>query len=98
PSDKAVSSMLEFMTEKWGVPSAPHQMGQELFGSLQECYKGIYSLLNAKEEDTFVLTSSGQESVTQVFMAAYYDITDPTGRNQYIVSSIDEAASLMSLA
>ncbi len=96
PSDKAVSCMLNFLTEKWGVPSAPHQMGQELFGSMQDSYKPIYSLLNAKTEDTFVLTSCGQEAVNHVFTAAYHDITDPTGRNQYIVSSIDEAASLMS--
>jgi cysteine desulfurase len=98
PSDQSVASMLEFLTEKWGVPSQPHNQGQELFSAIEEKYKSIYTLLNAKDSDHFVLTSSGPEAISQVFNSAYHDITDPTGKNQYILSTIDEAASLMALS
>jgi cysteine desulfurase len=98
PSDKSISSMLAFLTDQWGIPSQPHLMGQELFPVMEVNYKSIYSLLNAKEADHFVLTSSGSEAVNHVFSSAYHDITDPTGKNQYIVSTIDEAASLMALS
>jgi len=98
PSDKSIAKMLPFLTENWGVPSAPHQMGQELFFAMEESYRSIYSMLHAKETDHFVFTSSGSEAVNHLFLSCYHDITDPTGKNQYICSTIDEAASLMSLS
>lgn len=90
--------MMPFLTSKWGVPSAPHQMGQELYFSIEESYRSIYTMLGAKETDHFIFTSSGPEAVNHVFLSSYHDITDPTGRNHYITSSIDEAAALMSLS
>lgn len=98
PSDPSIAAMLPFLKEMWGVPTQPHQMGQELFFSMKESYQAIYALLKAKESDQFILTSSGAEAVNHVFLSAYLDITDPTGKNQYIVSAIDEAPSLMSLS
>lgn len=98
PSEKSIASMLPFLTENWGVPSQPHQMGQELFFAMEGSYKSIYSLISAKETDHFVFTSSGTEAVNHVFSSAYHDITDPTGKNQYITSTIEEAAILMSLS
>lgn len=98
PSDKAVSRMLPFLTDMWGTPSAPHHMGQELFPAMEESYRAIYKLLGACEKDKFVFTSSGTEAVNHVFLSTYIDVTDPTGRNHFITSNIDEAAALMSMA
>lgn len=97
PSDKAVSSMLSFFTERWGTPAAPHQLGQELFPAMEDAYRAIYALLGATEQDGFVFTSSGAEAVNQAILSTYFDVTRPTGKNQYITSSIDEAPALMSL-
>lgn len=95
PSDKAIAKMLPFLTDHWGVPSAPHQMGQELFPAMEKAYAQIYGLFGIKDGYKFVFTSSSAEAVNQVFTSTYNSVTDPTGKNQYIITAIDEAASLM---
>ncbi|HRD54947.1 MAG TPA: aminotransferase class V-fold PLP-dependent enzyme, partial [Parachlamydiaceae bacterium] len=95
PSDKAVAKMLAFLTDHWGVPSAPHKKGQELFPAMEAAYKKIYTLFGMKEEHQFVFTSSAEEAINHVFASTYHSVTDPTGKNQYIISAIEEAASLM---
>lgn len=97
PSQRALSKMMPFLTDRWGHPSAPHQMGQELYPAMQESYKAIYTLLGAKESASFVFTSSGAEAVNQVFLSTYQDISEPTGKNQYLTSNVDEAPALMSI-
>lgn len=97
PSEKAISRMLPFFTDSWGVPSAPHQKGQELFHAMGESYKILYSFLGAKEEDHFVLTSSGAEAVNHVIHAAYREMTLQTGKNQFLTSACAEAPSIMAM-
>jgi cysteine desulfurase len=97
PSEKAISTMLPFLTEMWGSPSAPHQLGQEVIPAIEESLKAIYALIGAKESDSFVFTSSGAEAVNHAILSCYYDVTQKTGKNQFITSQIDEAPSIMSL-
>src|SRR5262245_51199733 len=97
PSERAISKMMSFYTERWGHPSAPHQMGQELYPALSEAYKAIYDMLGAKEEDDIIFTSSGAESINHVILSAYTDITLPTGKNQFVTSNIDEAPIIMAI-
>ncbi|MCE2983749.1 MAG: cysteine desulfurase [Parachlamydia sp.] len=98
PSDYAVSQMFPFLTDRWGIPSAPHQKGQELIPALKEYYRQLYTLLGAKEGDQVIMTSSGAEAVNQAVMSAYRDVTLPTGKNQFLTSNADEAPSLMAMA
>lgn len=98
PSRKAISDMLFFLTDQWGSTSAPHQMGQELFPAVKESYLSLYTLIGAKEVDDVIFTSSGEEAVNQVFNSAYFDITLPTGKNQFICGNEDEAPSLMCIS
>lgn len=98
PSQKALSKMMPFFTDRWGHPSAPHQMGQELYPAMTESYKALYALLGAKEKDNFVFTSSGAEAINHLFLSTYQDVTLPMGKNQYITSNIDEAPALMSIS
>jgi cysteine desulfurase len=98
PSDHSLSQMMLFLTEKWGLPSAPHQKGQELFPALKTYYKMLYSFLGAQDGDQFVLTSSGAEAVNQAIHSVYRDVTLPTGKNQFITSNADEAPALMAMA
>lgn len=98
PSDKTVSRMIPFFNEKWGSPSSPHAMGQEVNASIEESLHSIYALLGAKETDGFVFTSSGTEAVNHVFQSVYHDVTRLTGKNQFIASNIDEASALMTVA
>ncbi|CUI15796.1 putative cysteine desulfurase [Candidatus Protochlamydia naegleriophila] len=98
PSAQAITQMMPYLTERWGLPSAPHQKGQELFPALKEYYKMLYSFLGAEEVDQFVLTSSGAEAVNQVVSSVYRDTTLPTGKNQFITSNADEAPALMAMS
>lgn len=97
PSDKAVSSMLSFFTERWGNPASPHQMGQELFPAISEALKEVYGLLGAADSDTILFTSSGAEAANHAILSAYFDITRSTGKNQFITTNIEEAPILMSV-
>lgn len=97
PSTQSVSKMLQFYSERWGSPMAPHVKGQELFPEIEESYRSIYQLLGAKETDNFVFTSSGAEAVNQAIFSGYLDITKHTGKNQFVTSTIDEAPAIMSI-
>jgi len=97
PSDKAVCRMLPFLTNMWGSPSAPHQMGQELFPAIEESLKAIYALLGAKETDCFAFTSSGAEAVNHAIISTFLDVSRKTGKNQFITSHADEAPVIMSI-
>lgn len=95
PSEKAVSEMIPFYTTYWGVPSSPHKKGQELYPFLSDYYRTIYEVLNAEEEDHFVLTSSGAEAVNHVICSTYKEKTIPTGKNQFLSSAVSEAPAIM---
>lgn len=97
PSEKTITKMIPYFTEKWGIPSSPHGMGQELLPAIEESLRFLYALLDAQESASFVFTSSGTEAINHVFQATYHDITRLTGKNQFITSNIDEATSLMSI-
>lgn len=98
PSDRSISQMLPYFTDYYGVPSAPHQKGQELFAVMEESYRKIYALLGAREEDEFVFTSSGPEAVNQAIFSTYLEVTRATGKNQYLTSAIDDAPTMMSIS
>lgn len=96
-SNLAISKMLPFLTDKWGVTTSPHAMGQELFPAIAENLKSIYALLGADEKQHFVFTSSGAEAINQALFSTYFDVTRLTGRNHFITSQIDEAPAIMSI-
>lgn len=97
PSAKAIAKMLPFLTERWGVPSVPHQMGQQLFPAIEEALKGIYALIGANEMDEIIFTSSSAEGVNQVILSTYFDVTIHTGKNQFITSLSEEAPAIMAI-
>ena len=79
PSEKAISLMIPFLTHQWGIPSAPHHKGQELFPALIQSYKTLYEFIGANEKDQLVFTSSGAEAINQVVLSVYKEITVQTG-------------------
>ena len=95
PSPQVVAKMIPFLTERWGNPTAPHQVGQTLFPAIEEALRSVYALVGAKESDTILFTSSAAEGANHVIFSTYFDVTVHTGKNQFITSSIDEAPSMM---
>ncbi len=80
------------------MPTVPHQKGQELIPFLSNFYETLYGSIGAKEQDQIILTSSGTEAVNHVISSIYRDITIPTGKNQFLTSQADEAASIMAIS
>lgn len=97
PSEAAISKMIPFFSHLWGVSSAPHHKGQELAPAIKEAYKHIYEFIGAKEEDNFILTSSGAEAINQVIHSTYLNATIPTGKNHFLVSALSEAPAIMAI-
>jgi len=97
PSERAISGMIPYFTDLWGLPSAPHAMGQKLIPDIKKSYQSLYALLGASEKDTIVFTSSGAEAVNHALLSCYFDVTQKTGQNHFLVSSVDEAPAMMSL-
>lgn len=98
PSSHVVSKMMPFYNDLWGAPTSPNYPGNELLPSMAEAYRSIYTLLGAKEIDTFVFTSSGAEAVNQAIFSAYFEVTLKTGKNQFLTSLADEAPAIMTLS
>lgn len=95
PSDRAISRLQTFLTDLWGIPSAPHFKGQELHPILSDSYQALYDFIGAKPEDSFLFTSSGTEAVNHVFSSTYRNVTYLTGKNQFLVAATDEAPSVV---
>jgi cysteine desulfurase len=98
PSEKAVSAMMPYWTTYWGIPTTPHQKGQELYPSLTGFYQTLYSFIGAKENDQMILTSSGAEATNHVISSVYRDVTLSTGKNQFLTSRGDEASAMMAIS
>ncbi len=92
----AVAKMLPFFSEKWGIPTQPHEAGQELMAPLKSAYETLYAKMKADPEDLIIFCNSGSEAVNQVFFSVYTDRTLNTGRNHFIVGKSDEAPAIMS--
>ena len=96
-SDGAIKAMMPYFESAYGAASSPHQMGQELHAALGKSYRAVYDICSAKEEDVFVFTSSSCEAITQVMQSVYRNVTKKTGKNHFVASAIDEAASILAI-
>jgi cysteine desulfurase len=97
PSGKALSQMMPYLNDRWGNPTAPHKVGQELFGAIEDSYKKLYKLIGANEKDEFIFTSSGAEAVNHVIASTHHDISIATGKNHFVASIAEEAPALMAI-
>jgi len=95
PSVKTVSEIAAGYEKYFANPYAPHKFGQEAFSSYAKSLEKIYSLCGFDPKGTVVLTSSGAEAINQVFASAFQEVCIKTGCDQLIVSSVNEAPSLM---
>lgn len=97
PSEGVLEAMRPFLTEKWGIPSAPHIKGQELSLDLKHAYTSIYEALSLDDKDCFILTSSGTEAVNHVIQGVFHEISRHTGKNHFLCASTDEASAILAI-
>jgi cysteine desulfurase len=97
PSPSSIEAMLPFFRDHWGSTTAPHQMGQELFPTLNKGTKKILRSLGADEKDRFYFFSSSADAIGELYLSHYFDTIQHTGRNHIVTTNIEEAAPLVSL-
>lgn len=95
PSEKSVSKMMPYLSDKWGTPMAPHLFGQQLNHPLKESYQSLYKLMGAPEEAHFLPTGSGADAVERVVHSVYQQVTCPMGKNQMMTAKTDEAPAIL---
>lgn len=98
PSNEAISKMMGFYTDKWGVLTQPHKFGAELTSPYSSALKAVYQLLGASEKDAVVMTSSGAEAINQAILSTYQDVALNEGKNHFITIAAEDAPALMSLS
>lgn len=97
PLPQAIQAMLPFYDRDWGSPSLPTKRGQQLLPAIEESLRALLSLVDGRDEDTFLLTSSGAEAVNQIIHSVYHKVTLDTGKNGYLASVTDEAPTILSM-
>ena len=97
PSQAAVRAMMPYLSDRWGLPSAPHRRGHALLAPIEKSVSAICRLVGAGDDDTFVFTSSGAEAVCQVINSCYEAITLLNGKNHYLACVNDEAPAIMAI-
>ncbi len=97
PLPSSIDAMLPFFREQWGATTAPHQMGQELFPSLNRCTESILASLGARAEDRFYFFHSSDDAISHLYLSHYFDSIRNTGKNHILTTNIEEAPVLMSL-
>ncbi|MBT7461580.1 MAG: aminotransferase class V-fold PLP-dependent enzyme [Waddliaceae bacterium] len=87
PSGGAVTAMMPFLSDRWGTPAVPHDVGQRLIPHIDKAYSAIKAFLG--DEDTYNISfvSSGAEAVTTAIISA----VEASDRKHIIVSDDAEA-------
>lgn len=85
---------MPYLEEHWGASFAPHRMGQELIFALDTRYQMIYDLVQAKETDRFVFTSSGAEAINQVFWSIFLELARKEGKTHILISELEDAPTM----
>lgn len=97
PFKEALDKWLSLSKTCWGSLACPHQMGQDLYEETNNSLKSLYSSLGALENDSFYLTSGSAENSLQIFFSHYLESIRDTGKNHFLISSLEEAPSILAL-
>ena len=89
--------MRPYLEEEWGASFAPHQKGIDQTLALDGRIQTLYDLVQAKEEDRFVFTSSGAEAIQQVLHSVYMERSRKEGKCRFVASCLEDAPLLQGL-
>jgi len=95
---QALAASMPFYETSFAQPTAPHQMGQELFSSIKTSQTQLYDFFGASPEAQMVFTSSGAEAIAQVIQTASIELFRKRGKNHFVARAIDDAPSVLALS
>lgn len=87
--------MLPFLKQQWGALNSCHQMGQELYPSVDATLKSIFQLIGAQDTDSFFFMNGGAEAIFQVLWSHYTDVVHETGKNHFLTTVMEDAPILL---
>lgn len=97
PLRPSVEALFPFFRDQWGATTAPHQMGQELFPSLNQSKDSLFESLGIYADDNFYFFPSSGDAIHHLYLSHYFDTIRHTGRNHIVTTAIEEASVLTSL-
>jgi len=91
------AEMEPFFVQKYGNPNSLHLFASETHQPLKLAMERLYAGINAKREDSVVVTSCATESNNWVFKSIYFEYI-LTGRKNHIIVSEVEHPSVIATA
>ncbi len=89
--------MKPFFVEKFGNPNSLHAFASETHKPLKNAMEKLYAGINARREDSVVVTSCATESNNWVLKSIYFEYI-LTGRKNHIIVSEVEHPSIIATA
>lgn len=97
PSGYLIQQMQPYFKRHWHCPTTPYLKGKEPFATVNHKVRKIKTGLGAKEEDTFVFTSSAAESISHIYHALAIDQARESGKNHFVTTPLEDASFLMGI-
>jgi len=91
------AEMEPFFVQKYGNPNSLHSFASETHAPLKLAMERLYAGINAKREDSVVVTSCATESNNWILKSIYFEYI-LTGRKNHIIVSEVEHPSIMATA
>ena len=91
------ATMEPFFVQKYGNPNSLHSFASETHPAIKQAMEKIYAGINAKHEDSVIITSCATESNNWVLKSIYFEYI-LTGRKNHIIVSEVEHPSIIATA
>lgn len=90
PFPEVMEKYFRFSKEYWASSMAPHFLGQQQIYFLQKSLESLFQELGAGDQDLLFFTSSGAESIYQVFFNAYLQKSREQGKTLFLIPETED--------
>ena len=88
PSSHLVQEMTAHLDRYWHCVGSPYFKEKEPYYSLNSTVKVLYDFIGAHTKDQFIFTSCKDEAISHVFLSAYMDHLEDSGKNHILTTPI----------
>ncbi len=94
PFPEVLEKFFRFSKEYWASSTSPHFLGQQQLYPLQKSLESLFRELGAQDQDEVFFTSSGEESLYQVFLTTYFQRAKESGKTLFLITETEELKAL----
>lgn len=95
---EVVAAMLPFLSKHSFAISSIHPLAEHARACAKDAINELYHLLQAKDEDNFILTSSHTEAINQVVLGCFLSSLEGQKRNHFLTSKLAEAPQVLAMS